>query len=142
MTVETRMTRTPLTISPNGSCRQALLLMDAAEIDHLPVCDGSRLVGLLSREEMLERAGKLLRCSVTSEKLGELLPFVNVSGLMTLDPESVAPNVPLEEATMLMREHGITAVPVVEQGELVGILTLHDLMPSLEEAPPRHAIAS
>ena len=142
MTVETRMARTPLTISPNGSCRQALVLMDAAEIDHLPVCAGSRLVGLLSRDEMMARARKLLRCSGTNEDVSELLPYVNVSGLMTLTPESVPPKAPLEQATTLMRERGITALPVVEEGELVGILTLHDLVPPLAENLPFQAVAS
>jgi CBS domain-containing protein len=134
--VESSMTKRPITIAPQQTCERALVLMDAASIDHLPVCDGARVVGLLTRAKMLERAENLLGRGSDRDEARHLLPFLQVAGMMALAPQCVSPETPLSSAADLMHSVGVSALPVVADHELVGILTFRDLTRS--PGPPRH----
>lgn len=50
-----------------------------------------------------------------------------VKALMTAFPYSVAPGVPIDEAHRMMDEHDIRHLPVMRDGELVGVVARHDL---------------
>ena len=53
---------------------------------------------------------------------------MEVRKIMTADPVSVEPDTTLEEIATLMKEQDIGAVPVVEDGELCGIVTDRDIV--------------
>lgn len=131
MLVENRMTAAPLTIPPGETCDRAIAIMDAAGIDHLPVCDGARLVGLLRRANLWERVAALVGPYAARDDVENFLPLVRVSGVMARSPRTIAPDAPLAAAAELLSTDGLTALPVVDDAGLVGILTVHDLLLSI-----------
>ncbi len=66
-------------------------------------------------------------------KVHELIREMRVSRVMTSALYTVAPHTPMSELKELMREHRISGVPVVENGELAGIVSIEDLIHALEE---------
>lgn len=122
------MTRDVITISAGESCRWALLVMNAAGIGHLPVCEGDRLVGVVSERDIYRRAPKLVAAPSEGLRHEVLLAHVNIGGVMTYGPVTVAPSASLAEAVSLMLERGVGSLPVLSEGRLVGILTIRDIL--------------
>jgi acetoin utilization protein AcuB len=56
--------------------------------------------------------------------------LVAVRQIMNPDPVSVAPTTPVAEAVELMRRRRVGSLPVVEDGRLVGIVTVYDFLES------------
>jgi CBS domain-containing protein len=52
----------------------------------------------------------------------------HVAQLMTTDVLTVGPNTPLKEVAQLLSEHGISGVPVVEKGSVVGVVSQTDIV--------------
>jgi acetoin utilization protein AcuB len=122
--VADRMTREVITINPSDSCERALSIMRKSLIKHLPVLEGKRLVGILTERDIQRRLPRIRVFGSTNE--GKLLTLVKVGGVMTYGPVTVTPVVPLREAAAIMLKYGIGSLPVVQQGDLVGILTSKD----------------
>ena len=51
-----------------------------------------------------------------------------VADAMTKDPVTISPDAPISQAEALLEEHGWNALPVVEDGRLVGMVTTLDLL--------------
>ena len=114
------MSRDVIIVPPSAAVADALELLDANAIRHLPVVDGGRVVGVLSDRD--------LRMAVIGHP-----DETAVSDVMTEDPLTVAPDAPVENAARLLVERNIGCLPVVDDGELVGILTGSDLLRSFVE---------
>ncbi len=109
---ETGMIVDPITIEPNTPLSQALDVMRSKNISGLPVVEGSTAVGILtSRDVRFER------------NLSQ-----PVSALMTTELISVRPGVSADEAKELLHKHRIEKLLVIEGGQLVGLITIKDLM--------------
>ena len=116
MKVKDRMSRQPITTTPEATVDQALGLMRKHGIRHLPVLDGDRLVGLVTDTD--------LRTAWLASQLEEL----SVGDLMHRDPIVVAAEDTVYQAARLLYHHKLTGLPVEEQGRLVGIITLADML--------------
>jgi acetoin utilization protein AcuB len=66
-------------------------------------------------------------------EVGELLQALTVSDIMTRKVVVVRPGARLDEAARLMRDKRLGALPVVERGQLVGIITEMDILAAFEE---------
>jgi acetoin utilization protein AcuB len=115
------MTLTPLTVRPESDPMAALMVLKYHGFRHLPVLekDGS-LVGIVDRDDLekfLSTAG-----SPTVLKRQH-----RVEQVMTRDVVTVTPACPLEEAALLMVENKIGSLPVMDGGQLVGIITKTDI---------------
>jgi acetoin utilization protein AcuB len=128
--VEERMTKRVITITPSESCQRALLMMHSAGINHLPVLDNNRLVGILTERDILRRAPEQ-RSAAGAGSRRQLLAVVNVGGVMTFAPETVSPEASLREAVGVMLQRKISCLPVVQSGQLVGIFTTRDAISTL-----------
>lgn len=115
------MTRDVVTVSPAATVTAALETLDANNIRHLPVLDGGRLVGIVSDRD--------LRLALHGERTRETA----VADVMTPNPITASPLDPVEKAARALTDHRIGCVPVVEAGEVVGILTASDLLRSFVE---------
>lgn len=111
------MTTDIRTVHPDESVRRAAILMDWGRIRHIPVEEDDRLVGLISYRTII----KLVAESRLEEN--ELLP---VREVMKTEVISIAPSTLSADAIRLMNDRGVGALPVVEEGRLVGIVTEHD----------------
>ena len=109
---ETGMIVDPITITPSTPLRDALGLMREHSISGLPVVEGQRAVGVLtSRDVRFEK------------NLDQ-----PVSALMTTELVTVRPGVGVEDAKELLHRHRIEKLLVVENNDLVGLITIKDLM--------------
>lgn len=117
MLVSRRMSRDPVAISPEASIQEAIELMKEHSIRHLPVVDGQeRLVGWVSDPE--------LRGVFIASMIEELA----VGDVMIADPITVSSTDALEQAALLITKHKIGGMPVLEDGKLVGIITVVDIL--------------
>jgi CBS domain-containing protein len=116
------MTRAPLAVGPEAPLHQVARLMRQARIRHVVVVEGDRLVGIVS-----DRDVRGLRL----EDEPQLGPDTPVRRVMTEEPFVVGPDTPLTEAARALLEQKIGALPVVEEGRPVGILTRADALEAL-----------
>jgi len=125
MHVRDLMTPTPITIGPLESLQDAMELMHRRRVRHLPVVDGAKLVGLLTDRDLRRAAPSPL---VPTENPGALMEQTTVERVMVKEPQTIAPGQPLREALQLLVDKKYGALPVMEQGRLVGIVTPIDVM--------------
>ena len=113
MYVREYMMQNPVTITSRDTLAAAHALMKAGNFRRLPVVDDNVLVGILSEYDLRDRLDRLER--------------VSVGAAMTREPITVAPADTLEHAVSLTRALQIGALPVVDHGHLIGIITAKDL---------------
>ncbi len=100
------------------------VLMDWRRIRHVVVEDNKhRLVGLVTHRRLLRYLAE--RSAVSQEHLPKDVP---VKDIMIRNPISISPEASNVEAIQVMRKHGVGALPVVRNGELVGIITEGDFV--------------
>ena len=117
MLVARRMSRNPIAIAPEASIQEAIELMKEHSIRHLPVVDGEeRLVGWVTDTD--------LRGVFIASMIEEL----TVGDVMIADPITVSSTDVLEQAALLITKHKIGGMPVLEDGKLVGIITVVDIL--------------
>lgn len=106
-----------VTVTPKTDAREALRLLRTRGIRHLVVVDGAAVVGIVSDRDVKQIA-------VQPERFNEWIVDDVMSGaVITVDPST-----PVEEAARLMLREKISALPVTEEGKLVGIVTETDVM--------------
>ena len=122
MYVKTRMTANPFTVTPETTLPQALEVMRTNKVRHLPVVEGTRVVGVVSNGD-LAKAGPSAATSLSASELTYLLSKLKIASIMSKSPITISPDALLEEAAVLMRDHKIEMLPVVKDDRLVGIIT-------------------
>ena len=116
VTVKHLMTRAPRTVRTTDSIEVAFRLMEGGAVRHVPVTEDGKLVGILSDRD-LRRAHA---CGFGSETAA--------AEEMTPRPVTVTSTTMARDAAHAMRKQKLGALPVVDDGELVGILTIPDLL--------------
>jgi acetoin utilization protein AcuB len=114
MLVSNRMTKDPVTVTPDDLLIQGRLKMQKGSFRRLPVVTDGQLVGIITDRDMREHAGYLDR--------------TEVKAVMSRKPLSVTPATTLEAAAQLLLKHKIGGLPVVEKTRLVGIITTSDVL--------------
>jgi acetoin utilization protein AcuB len=119
------------TVGAEVSIRDAAALMRARAIRHLPVVDDrGALIGIVTDRDLRQvvfDAAVRERLPEEAARLGAL----PVRTVMTWGVVTVTPTTDLRAAAALMRERRLGALPVVEGGRLVGMLTERDLIAAL-----------
>lgn len=117
-----------ITVSPTTSLEDASILVRKKRIDHLPVInDSGKLVGILSDRD-LKQYWASPATTLSTHELNYLLQQVIVEMIMITPVITIAPSTTIERAALIMQENDINALPVVENDELVGIITSTDVM--------------
>lgn len=126
--VSYHMTRHVISAEPELQIREAAQRMISRGVRRLPVVRERELVGIVTSVDILRYFGtsKVFEHMV-SQRLDEAMS-VDVEEIMTRDVLTATPETDLGEAARLMRERGCGSLPVVEQNELEGIITEHDLL--------------
>lgn len=126
MLVSTWMSKDVVTVAPETSMKEATDIMREHEFRHLPVVEDGRLVGMVTLTDV-RRASPSVATTFSVGEINYLVDQVQVRDIMTRDPITVTPDTTVEDAAMLGHRHGIAALPVVEEGRLVGIITERDM---------------
>jgi len=123
-----------ITVSPTTSLEDANILIKKKKIDHLPVIDGNgKLVGILSDRD-LKQYWASPATTLSKNELNYLIQQVIVEMLMIKTVITISPETTVERAALIMQENDINALPVMEDNQLVGIITSSDVMDVLLSA--------
>ena len=127
MLVKERMSRPVITVPPDMPIMDVLNLMKSKQIRRTPVVDKkSRLVGIVSDKDLLNAAPSDAT-SLSIWELNHLISRIQVKDIMTKKVITVTEETPIEEAAYLMAENKIGGLPVMRNGDLVGLITETDL---------------
>lgn len=152
MAIEARdlMNRKVVTASPDMTASQLVQLLAAADVSAVPVLEaGGRLVGMVSESDILrlftatsrEHRTRWLDMLAEGESLSpQFLRAIQldkrrIATMMTRIVISVAPATGFQEIAALLDKHHIKRVPVVENGELVGIVSRTDIVRAIARTP-------
>lgn len=110
-----------VTINSSATALDALNLLHKNNIRHLPVVDGEDFVGFVSEPDLRQVL---------------LLPGGNeirIHEVMDREPATIGPEENLEEAAKLIYHYKLDALPVLDDGLLVGIITVSDILAAFIE---------
>jgi len=132
MLVRDWMTPNPTTITPDTPVLDAIKLLKDQGYRRLPVVDGGKLVGIVTDKD-LKDAMPSKATTLSVWELNYLLSKLTVAEVMAKPVITVEADEPLEEAALLMEEYRIGGLPVMEKGNLVGIITITDVLKAFIE---------
>ncbi len=134
-TVADRMSSDVIVAYPTLQLAEAVRLMRLNKIRHLCVVSAAgQLVGIVSDRDVSRALPSVLSENAGAE-FTRVLETTRVGHIMTRAPIVAAPTVELWRAAKLMLENRVDALPVVEAGHLVGILTTTDCLSALLPSP-------
>ncbi len=128
MLVQDLMHPHPVSIQKDTPLATAAELLEKLDVRHLPVLDGTKLVGMLSDRDL----GSVLQETYLDPETphGKMA----VEQVMSASVVSIAPEASAKEAADAIAEHKVGALPVVREGHsLVGIISYVDLLKALAE---------
>ena len=133
MLIKKRMSTPVITVPPEMSVPDCLKLMQQERIRRTPVVDDKgRLIGIVSDKDLLNASPS----DATSLSVWEITYLVNkikVKDVMTKDVLTIGEDMPIEEAARIMVDNKVGGLPVVNNGDLVGLITETDLFKLLLE---------
>lgn len=132
LNVRSWMSDAILTIGPKDNLRRARTLIREGHVPELFVIDDNKIVGLLSERDIWEHCPTSVLV-LEKKQADDLLAHIRVGGVMTLHPPIVTPETSLREAAQLLAQSGRHGLPVVENGNLIGILTEERMLQALVE---------
>jgi CBS domain-containing protein len=122
------MSRNLLTVGPRLPLGEVAQRMVSRDVGAVLVIDDGRLVGILTERDVLRAVA------------GGIGDDTVVADWMTRDPETMAPDEPIRQAAVLMIHGGFRHLPIVDGEDVVGMLSIRDLMRVvLEDSSPRGA---
>lgn len=128
--VKNWMTTKVITVSSNCTLPDAYWLMIENKIRRLPVVDDDRLVGIVTLEDLrhprLSSIGGFV-AGLDIIHINENLSRLPVRQLMTQNPQTINSTALLIDAARMMLEYKISALPVLDEETLVGIITESDI---------------
>jgi CBS domain-containing protein len=116
------------TVAPDDSLHVADGTMSLGGVRHLPVLDGTALVGVISERDILRAPGVLTPVDGLAVDVRALLRILRVRDAMSSAVITIAADAPVAEAATLLLRHRVGSLPVLEDGLLVGIVTTSDLL--------------
>ncbi len=126
MNVGKRMTSTLVTVSPSLPIMDALAMMNREKIRHMPVVEKYKLVGIVTKNDLLN-ASPSKATTLTMWEINSLLSKITIKDVMSSPVITTLEDTPIEEAARIMVDNQISCLPVMRGNELVGIITETDL---------------
>lgn len=108
--------------------------MEKLGVHHMPIVDGDRLVGIVSRIDILKFAHSKSYASDAREENAELDHSVDIEELMTTELVTLQENDTVLQATEILATSSFNSLPVLDKnGNLAGLITSKDLLGYLLE---------
>jgi len=120
------MTKDPISVSPDTSILEAWKIMQNSQVRRLLVIDKGKLVGIVTERD-LRSVSPSRATSLSIFEINYLLEKLKVKEAMTSNPITVDADAPIEEAALIMKNNKVSALPVIEEGKVVGIITESDI---------------
>jgi CBS domain-containing protein len=125
------MMGSPVTMKREDTLGLANDVISLGRIRHIPVVEDGRLVGLLSERDLMGAAATTI-FGLKQRSKSALLKSVLVKDVMKKRVVTVKPDTSIKETARLMKEKKIGCVPVVNEGNLVGLVTTTDILRYVE----------
>ena len=123
------MTRDLQTITIKTPLSEVGKIFAESKFHHLPVVDGAKLIGLLSYTDLMRVSFADSFGVVANQNVYEVLDnTTSVDRVMTRDPKVINSHQSVREAAEILSQEAYHALPIVDDGELVGIVTSVDLL--------------
>ncbi|MCL2459466.1 MAG: CBS domain-containing protein [Desulfobulbus sp.] len=132
MFVKLWMTSNVLTATSDQPIVEVERLLREHRIRRVPVVDDGKLVGIIGQEDLFRAMPSIFDPSSNPESL-ERTGHIKAGAIMTPSPITVDPSTPLEQAVLLMRSHKFGSLPVIQDEQLVGIITETNIFDALLE---------
>lgn len=121
------MSKDLITVTTNQSLYDVERLLNRHNIRHIPVVEGDRLVGVISRSDLLRISFADL---TENEENVEAIVYdlYTIPQVMTRVPVTVVSDATIKEVAEIFSKQSFHSMPVVDEGKLVGIVTTTDLI--------------
>ncbi|MBP2147092.1 CBS domain-containing protein [Methanofollis sp. W23] len=112
-------------VAPEDTAAHARNLMIKHKISRLPVTEGTHLIGIITKKDLAYRLRQ-------TEPVWRRRPIdrIPVSILMTSTPMTIDPETEIRDIAAIMLDRMVNGLPVIHEGELLGIVTKSDLLRS------------
>ena len=117
MKVRDIMTTGVETAAPETSLEQIATMMKNEDVGAIPIVDGDELTGIITDRDIV------IRCIAAGDDPGE----TEAESILSEELVTVAPDDNVEHAAQLMSQRQVRRLPVVEDGRLVGMISLGDI---------------
>lgn len=121
------MSRDVVTVVPDAAFIEIRSRLHEGGFHHLLVVENSTLLGVISDRDVLQAISPFLDTYGEEHRDVQTLSQP-ARDIMRTDPITVHPGTGIEEAAHLLLDHDISSLPVVEEAELLGIVTTKDLL--------------
>ncbi|PAQ16568.1 acetoin utilization AcuB family protein [Bacillus sp. FJAT-42315] len=126
------------TLSPNDKIGTALNLLRKQKIRHIPIVDETgHLVGLVTDRDVKEATPSILQKETSENELNKPLSLIMEKNVITGHPLDF-----VEDAAATLYEYDISCLPIIQGGELVGIITETDVLHTFVELTGANQIGS
>jgi acetoin utilization protein AcuB len=126
MIVRHWMQADPLTIPPDTLVSEAKRLLSENRLHALPVVEGKRLRGLVTRANLL-RMGHFVLRTQNADEFNFFVSRLKVKDIMVRNPATVQAGDTMEHCLMLGRKLGVAQFPVLEGEALVGVISANEI---------------
>jgi len=126
MNVGRRMSHPVITVPPSMPITKAQELMAHENINQCPVVKNGKLIGLITEKDIL-KAYPSSATTLAVWEITSLVEKIKVEDIMIKKFQTVEEDTPIEIAARILVDHKISALPVLKEKELVGIITETDL---------------
>ena len=110
------MKKTLYSVDPSTTVGEAISLMAQNRIGSALIMEGGKLIGIFTERD-----------TVRAISQSHDAPTHEISSWMTRDPKTVSPDIEVEDALRTMLDNGFRHLPVVERGEVIGMVSMRDL---------------
>lgn len=128
------MTSDPDVVEPTTNIKEAIILMNRGQERHLPVVENGRLIGIITDRDVRLAVNSPIIDVKPLERL-QFMEEMPVAKCMTTNPQTVTVDTPIYKVAQFLARYKFGALPVLENDELVGIITITDLLEHLALEP-------
>ena len=127
MLVRDFMTTDLTTLQETDALLEATLVFATSTFRHLPILREKKLVGVVTERDLKHYTPSVLS-GIPPEEYNRLMETTPLSKIMTRDLATIAPDNSVFDAVQILYDRRIGCLPVVENGELKGIITTTDML--------------
>jgi len=127
MLVRDLMTTNLTTLREDEVLLDATLIFAQSGFRHIPIVKDKELVGVVTERDLKHYTPSILS-GIPPEEYNRLMETTPIAKIMTRNPLTIEPGKSVYEAAHTLYDRRIGCLPVVENGELLGIITTSDML--------------
>ena len=127
-TISEIMTRNVVVGNPLNTLTQLLEFFRTFKLQHLPICEGEKLIGIISLHDIMDYMSHQILINDSEVNCNSLKHNFNIRNVMTSAPVTVNTTDTIPHVLSILGKSSFQSLPVMEDGKLVGLVTNKDLV--------------